>query len=63
MPCSPHQGEPESALGSLATEIAREYGRDTATAAFEYTVPVFELAQCPALPRQIAIVNLFRYPV
>jgi hypothetical protein len=42
------EAKPRSALGSLATEIAREHGRDTASAAFEYTVPVLELAQRPA---------------
>lgn len=42
------EAKPGSALGSLATEIAREHGRNTASAAFEYTVPVAELAQRPA---------------
>jgi hypothetical protein len=37
------EAEPVSALGMLAAVIAREHGRDTASAAFEYTVPVFEL--------------------
>jgi hypothetical protein len=42
------EAKPRSALGTFATEIAREHGRDTASAAFEYTVPVLELAQRPA---------------
>ncbi len=42
------EAEPVSALGSLATVIAREHGRDTASAAFEYSVPVFDLARRPA---------------
>jgi hypothetical protein len=33
--------DPLPGLGELATVIAREHGRDTASAAFEYTVPVF----------------------
>jgi hypothetical protein len=33
------EAEPVSALGLLATAIAREHGHDTASAAFEYTVP------------------------
>ncbi|HTZ27993.1 MAG TPA: hypothetical protein VMC83_28620 [Streptosporangiaceae bacterium] len=36
---------PVSALGLLATVIAREHGHDTASAAFEYTVPVSVLAR------------------
>ena len=39
------EAEPVSALGLLATVIAREHGHDTASAAFEYTVPVSELAR------------------
>jgi hypothetical protein len=39
------EAEPVSALGLLATVIAHEHGRGTASAAFEYTVPVFELAR------------------
>jgi hypothetical protein len=39
------EAEPGSALGLLATVIAREHGRDTASAAFEYAVTVFELAR------------------
>ena len=31
--------EPPAGPGKLATVIAREHGRDTASAAFEYTVP------------------------
>lgn len=42
------EAEPGSALGLLATVIAREHGRDTASAAFEYAVTVFELARCAA---------------
>jgi len=34
--------EPLPGPGMLATVIAREHGRDTASAAFEYTVPVFK---------------------
>ncbi len=34
--------EPLPGPGEFATVIAREHGRDTASAAFEYTVPVFE---------------------
>lgn len=37
--------EPVSALGLLATVIAREHGHDTASAAFEYTVPESLLAR------------------
>ena len=37
------EAEPVSALGLLATVIAREHGHDTASAAFEYTVTVSEL--------------------
>ena len=37
------EAEPVSALGMLAAVIAREHGRDTDSAAFEYTVPVLEL--------------------
>jgi len=33
--------EPLPGPGELATLIAREHGRDTVSAAFEYTVPVF----------------------
>jgi hypothetical protein len=33
--------EPPSGPGKLATVIAREHGRDTASAAFEFTVPAF----------------------
>lgn len=33
--------EPPPGPGNLATVIAREHGRDTASAAFEYTVPAF----------------------
>jgi hypothetical protein len=36
---------PVSALGVLATVIAREHGHDTASAAFEYTLADFGLAQ------------------
>jgi hypothetical protein len=39
------EAEPLSALGLLATVIAHEHGCGTASAAFEYTVPVFELAR------------------
>jgi hypothetical protein len=39
------EAEPVSALGLLATVIAHEHGHGTASAAFEYTVPVFELAR------------------
>jgi hypothetical protein len=48
------EAEPVSALGLLATVIAHEHGRSTASAAFEYTVPVFELARraaCTACAR------------
>jgi hypothetical protein len=34
--------EPPPGPGKLATVIAREHGRDTASAAFEYTVPAFD---------------------
>lgn len=33
--------EPPPGPGNLATVIAREHGRDTTSAAFEYTVPAF----------------------
>ena len=33
--------DPLPGLGELATVIAREHGRDTASAAFEYALPVF----------------------
>jgi len=38
------EAEPVSALGLLATVIAREHGHDTGSAGFEYTVPVSVLA-------------------
>jgi hypothetical protein len=41
------EAEPLSALGLLATVIAREHGHETASAAFEYTVPVSVLAGRP----------------
>jgi hypothetical protein len=34
--------EPSPGPGKLAAVIAREHGRDAASAAFEYAVPVFE---------------------
>jgi hypothetical protein len=33
--------EPSSGPGELATLIAHEHGRETSSAAFEYSVPVF----------------------
>jgi hypothetical protein len=39
------EAEPVSALGLLATVIAREHGHETASAAFEYTVPASVLAR------------------
>jgi hypothetical protein len=39
------EAEPVSALGALATEIAREHGHDTASAAFEDAAAVFDLAR------------------
>ena len=39
---------PVSALGVLATVIAHEHGHDSASAAFEYTLANFRLAQHPA---------------
>ena len=37
--------EPSPGPGMRATEIAREHGSNTTSAAFEYTAPLFELAR------------------
>jgi hypothetical protein len=49
------EAEPGSALGLLATVIAHEHGCGTASAAFEYTVPVFELARHAAESAPLAM--------
>jgi hypothetical protein len=50
------EAKPAPGPGMLATVIAREHGRDTASAAFEYTVLVSELV--PAPPGSSASDNL-----